>query len=488
MNDMTENSLSSVSHQAVRGSLWSYLSFFSGKLLNFLTTVILARLLVPEEFGVVALCTAAIQYLDILNTSGIDSALIARRDKIEEAANAAFLANLALGVFSFLAAWFSAPLFAEYFNSPSVTDLFRVLAISLPISGIRLVPDALLQKNLQFRIKLIPEISRNITKGVTSVILAYLGYGPWSLIWGVIVGESSAMVLSWILARWKPGWKFDRQVSLEILKYCVHVIMVDISGAILNNVDYLIVGRRLGAVALGLYTMAYRVPELVIRGINLVVAKVSMPILARMQSDWDALRSVYFGYIRYISLFTLPVGFGLALVSSYFVETFFGVKWSESATPMSLIAIALAVSSIGYVPGVLYKAVNRPDILNRVALIKIPFVIVILIVGSFWGINGVATGQILFAVVAMVIDSIAVSRVINFSLTEMAQSVLPSIIASIIMVCVTGLSEAFLQLNGWIGLLVIALLGAVSYLIALTLFSRDVVTQAKRTLQQAFSK
>lgn len=488
MSNLQSSSLPSISRQAVRGSLWSYLSFFLGKLLNFLTTIILARLLVPNEFGLVALCTTAIQYLDILNTSGIDDALIARRDKVEEASNAAFVANVMLGIFTFTLAWFSAPFVASYFKSPGVVDLFRLLAISLPISGLRLVPDALLQRELQFRKKMIPDISRNISKGVVSMILAYLGYGPWSLVWGVLVGEFTSLVLSWWLAKWKPALKFDRQASVEVAIYGAHIIVVSVAGIILVNVDYLIVGRIFGTLALGLYTMAYRVPELIIRGINHVVAKVSLPILSQMQSDWDALRSVYFGYIRYISIFTMAVGFGLALTSSYFIETFFGMEWSGSIVPMSLIAVALSISSIGYVPGVLYKAINRPDILNRVALIKIPFIIVILLIGSRWGINGVAAGQIVFAIISMLIDSILVNRVIRFSLAEMGRSVAPALFASSVMTGVVWLGESALSLNGWLGLFVIALMGATAYLLALALFSREVVIQAKKTLQQAFSK
>jgi hypothetical protein len=155
---------------------------------------------------------------------------------------------------------------------------------------------------------------------------------------------------------------------------------------------------------------------------------------------------------------------------------------------MSLIAVALSISSIGYVPGVLYKAINRPDILNRVALIKIPFIIVILLIGSRWGINGVAAGQIVFAIISMLIDSILVNRVIRFSLAEMGKSVAPALFASAVMTGVVWLGESTLSLNGWLGLFVIALMGATAYLVALALFSREVVTEAKKTLQQAFSK
>jgi len=129
----------SFSTEAVRGTLWNYLSFFSGKLLNFISTIILARLLVPEQFGLVAYCTIAIQYIDIINTAGLGSALIARKDKFEQAANAAFVASIFLGFSSVAISWFSAPFIADFFHQEEVTDLFRVLSLSFPISNFGLV-------------------------------------------------------------------------------------------------------------------------------------------------------------------------------------------------------------------------------------------------------------------------------------------------------------------------------------------------------------
>jgi O-antigen/teichoic acid export membrane protein len=375
MTPETGATQSSLSREAVRGTLWNYLSFASGKGLNFITTIILARLLAPEQFGLVAFCTIAIQYLDIMNTAGINSALIARRDRLEEAANAAFVANVIMGVVSFGLAWIAAPYIAQFFHAPEITDMFRILAVFLPINGLGLVPDSLLQRNLRFQTRLIPDLSRNITKGLTSIILAVMGFGAWSLIWGQIVGEVIPVIISWLLVDWRPGWKFDRQVTREVLTFGGHIIIVELVGALRNNIDYLIVGRMLGARNLGYYTMAYRIPELTIRSVNNVVGRVSLPILSRIQTDKEVLRGIYFGYIRYIALFTFPIGFGLALVSGLFIETLLSAEWAPAALPMALICVALTISSVGYVPGVLFKAINRPDILVYLSLVKLPIII-----------------------------------------------------------------------------------------------------------------
>lgn len=471
--------------KAVRGTFWSYLSYASGKLLNFVSTLILARLLVPEQFGLVAYCTIAIQYLDILNSAGIESALIARKDKIEEAANSAFVANVIFGIASFGLAWVAAPGIASFFKTPEITPLFRLLAIVLPISGLGLVPYTMILRGLRFRTKLIPDIAGSLSKGLTSIILALLGYGPWSLIWGQILGAVITVILSWIVANWRPSWVFDGQVTREVLAFGGHIILINLAGQLRNNVDYIIVGRVLGATLLGIYTLAYRIPELVIRSMNLVVERVAFPLLSQIQSDTETLRSIYFDYIRYIALFSFSIGFGLALTAQLFVETFLSEKWLHAIAPMALVSIAIAISSIGYVPGVLYKAINRPEILNRLSLIKIPIIFFIVWYTARWGIVSVAAGQILFACISLLLEGYMVSRIIEFRMREMWQALVPAIICSVSMVTVVSFVQIIFSPSGLTGLILVVLVGASAFVGTLGLVDRNLMSRAYGALRNA---
>ena len=355
--------------------------------LSSLTTIILARLLLPEQFGVVGYCLVAIQYLDILNSAGIDTALIARRENAEEAANFAFVANILLGVICYGLTWILAPSVAVFFKSPQIVPLFRVLGLSLPLSGLGLVPGTLLQRTLKFRKILITELGRNFSKGAISIVLAIMGFGVWSLVWGQILGVLTGTVLSWYLAKWKPTWRFNADATHSIVFMGFHIIILEIAGALRSNVDYLLVGRFLGAAALGYYTMAYRIPELLIRSLNNVVGDVSLPTLAMIQVDAEKLRTFYFGYLRYISMFVLPVGVGLAFTARLFIPIFLSDTWIPAIIPTALISLALGISALGYVPGVLYKAIGRPDVLNRLALMKIPVAVLILWYATRWNIT-----------------------------------------------------------------------------------------------------
>ena len=162
-------STSSLTQKTVKGFFWAYASFLGGKGLNFLTTIILARLLLPEEFGLVGYCLVVIQYVDILNSAGIATALIARREKVQEAANAAFVANIVFGVACFAISWLIAPLVAAFFKAPEIVPLFRVLGLSLPLTGLGIVPDAMLKREMRFQTTIIADLTRNFVKGAVSI-------------------------------------------------------------------------------------------------------------------------------------------------------------------------------------------------------------------------------------------------------------------------------------------------------------------------------
>jgi lipopolysaccharide exporter len=313
---MTEQrSSSDLTQETINGVFWSYLTFFGGKVLTFLSTIILARLLLPEEFGIVGYCLIAIQYLDILNSAGINTSLIAQRENLEEATNAAFVGNIVLGIGTFGLTWVLAPFIADFFNTQEIIPVLRLLGLSLPLSGLGMVPDTLLQRRLRFRTRLIPEIGKNFTKGVVSIVLAWLGMGVWSLVWGQLVSILAGTVLAWILAGWKPTWRFHPETSLRVTTFGLNILALEAIGAFRSNVDYLLVGRILGAAALGYYIMSYRIPELLIRSLNTVVARVSLPAMALAQMEREQLRSFYFSYIRYISFFVFPVSVGMALTA-----------------------------------------------------------------------------------------------------------------------------------------------------------------------------
>ena len=486
---MTEQRSSlNLKQETIVGVFWSYLSFFGGKILTFLSTVILARLLLPEQFGIVGYCLIAIQYLDILNSAGINTALIAQREKLEEAANAAFVGNILLGIASFGLTWVLAPAVAGFFKTEEVIPALRLLGLSLPLSGLGMVPDTLLQRRLNFKTRLVPEVGKNFTKGLVSIILALLGMGVWSLVWGQLIGILAGTILAWILAGWKPTWSFHRETSLRVTTYGLSIVALEFIGAFRSNMDYLLVGRILGAAALGYYTMSYRIPELLIRSLNTVVSRVSLPAMAIAQMEREQMRSFYFSYIRYISLFVFPVSVGLAITAPIFVPLFFSTKWNSAITPTMLISLAMGIAAMSFIPGVLYKAIGKPEMLIKLNFVKVPITVLILWYATRWGINGVAAGQVAISIIALSIDMLTVNYVMRYSIKDLFQALAPTFVSALVMGVALWALLRLTLLSGLSALILMILLGALIYFAMLWWVKREVIQSGINMLRGKFVK
>jgi O-antigen/teichoic acid export membrane protein len=339
----------------------------------------------------------------------------------------------------------------------------RVMGLNLPLSGLGMVPDTLLQRHLRFRTRLLPQVSQSLIKGVVSILLAWTGMGVWSLVWGQLAGMLTGTVLAWILARWKPTWRFDAKVTFEIARYGFHVILLEVAGAFRSNVDYLLVGRILGAAALGYYTMSYRIPELLIRSVNIVVGRVSLPVMSIAQKDAEELRSFYFGYLRSLSMIIFPISVGLALTAPLFIPLFLSARWNPAIIPTTLVSVALGIAAMGFIPGVLYKATGRPELLSRLNIFKVPVAFLVLWYGTRWGINGVAAGQIIISIFSLLLDTLVANYVMKYSTKDLLEALAPTFWSSLGMAVALLVVIPVLPFSGLSAFVLLVLVGVLIY-------------------------
>jgi O-antigen/teichoic acid export membrane protein len=207
-----------------------------------------------------------------------------------------------------------------------------------------------------------------------------------------------------------------------------------------------------------------------------------------MQVEKEKMRSFYYSYIRYLSVFVFPVGIGLALTAPVFIPTFLSSQWDSAIVPTSLIAVALAISAIGYVPGVLYKAIGRPEILNLLGLIKIPIAVAVLWYSTRWGIIGVAAGQIFVGMFSVALDTLVANWIMQYQLRHLITAILPGLGGSIVMgLSLVALNKLF-TMNGLWGLLIMVMVGISVYFVTLLLTSRSTVIQGLVVLRQIMAR
>ena len=367
---METEKTSSFSIATVKGTFWTYTSYYSGKIIVFISTIILARLLTKDDFGVVGYALVVIGLLDVLGDLGVGAALVYHRED-PHAASTAFWLGIFVGFVLFGLSWFVAPLAGWYFNDPRAVPVIRVLALTFPISAFSNVHSNLLRKGLEFKRKFVPDLSRSLAKGIFSILFAVLGFGAWSLVFGQVLGTLTTVITYWQVFSWKPSFHFNWSLGRSLLSYGMHLVAVDSLAMLLLNLDYLFVGRFLGAEALGVYSLAFRMPDLLITQFCTSVSAVLFPVYVKMRDNAQSLGHGFLVTMRYVSMVTVPLGLGLALVSRPFVLIFLTEKWVEAIPVIQAISIYAMFLSLAYNAGSLYKATGKPYILTRLGFVRL---------------------------------------------------------------------------------------------------------------------
>jgi O-antigen/teichoic acid export membrane protein len=472
----------------LQGTFWAYVSTYGGKVLAFVTTAILARLLLKEDFGIAGYALIVIGFLETINGLGVGSALIYFPVDMERNSSAFWL-GLSIGILLFVAAWFVAPLVGIFFNDVRAVSVTRVLALTFPLSAFGIIHEAILRKNLAFKTKAIPDFVRTLSKGVISVVLAVLGFGAWSLIIGQLTGVVFSVIAYWGVVSWRPSFQIAPKYLQPLISYGFSIVSVNTLGVIIHNADYLLVGRYLGAAALGVYTLAFRVPDLLIGQFADIMGQVLFPVYSRMAGDSDLIKRGLFVTLRYVSLITVPIGLGLAVIAEPFVLTFFTNRWAEVIPIMAIISIASVLNSLSYNFGDVYKAKGQPEVLTKLSIFRA----VVLLPSLWWAVAGHGTLLAVSWAVAFVsfigtVSQILVAKfVIGMSVRGILDALRPAILSGVVMALVVY--GALVFLNGLAPLLQMIMavcVGLFVYAGMLWLFQRKDAVEAFQVFRESF--
>lgn len=475
--------------QVGRGVLWAYLAFASGKAMVFVSTVILARLLTPQDFGLVGLASLVAGYLGTVHTFGVGEAFIQSKFHSDEAANATFVLSVTSGVLLFVVSLILTPAAIAFFHEPRIGPILPTLAFTYIISGITTVHDALLVKRLKFQLRIMPTLVHSLFKGVSSIALALLGYGAWAIVWGIVIGSIAKSVSLLLISPWRVSRAWSGPVARDIFGFGGHLVLLNVIGGVQDNFDYLAVGRRLGSTQLGLYTLGFRAPELIIVNLASVISEVAYPVYSKIQTDLAALRQGIQRTVQMISWVTIPAGAGLAVISGSFVRTFYTDKWNGTIPVMQILALYAAVFTVTYNFGDAYKAMGRPDILNKVGGVTLVLTVLALWFGANYGIVGVAWAHLLRAIVMGTINVLVLWRLLGSPPQDTLNAIARPVICSLIMVlAMFGVASIAQSGSDALILVLQTLTGIFTYLMSAWLLNRIVTQSLWSTVQQVFGR
>jgi lipopolysaccharide exporter len=474
---------------AVGGAAWQGLSYVLGKGLTLVTTIVLARVLTPDDFGLAALALVFITYAEVITDLGVAQAVI-YLPRSRRTADAALAVSTLWGLALFAGAWLTAPIVADFFGRPEVTPMFRAFGASLLVGGLGGVPDALLRKELAFRKRLVAIVGRVVVKGGVSISLAVAGAGPWALVWGYVAGEATWLVAVWALAGYRPGstlWRLRRETIAPLVAYGLPAAGSAVVMALVFNVDYLIVGQRLGAEALGFYTIAYRIPELLILQALWVVSTVAFPLFSLVRDDPGRLERSYLLGTSVQAVYGAATGLGLAMVAPMLVPVVFGEQWSASIVPLEAIAVYAVFGSMAKSALDLYKGVGRPGLAVTLSLVRLILVVPALLYATRHGIAGVAWAQVATSFLMLLVYQTIANRIVGVSPGRFLRALVPAAALGVGVVLFAGAVRVWMPGSDLLRLVAAVAAGAAGGLALMWLADRDFVRRLRILLRRGGS-
>jgi O-antigen/teichoic acid export membrane protein len=351
-----------ISGKTTSGIRWTYMSTLLSKGLYPITLIILARLLSPAEFGVVAMAVAIKTFFTCFSDVGLKQAMIRQKGDIEKISSTAFWILLSFGSFCFLVIWIISPYVGMYFKNQEVVPLLRTLGLMFIIQPFLDVPLSMLLKNLEFKALFYRQLFPQLFSGIVSITLAFLGFGSWALIIGALAGITGTSIIVWYNTDWRPRLYIDQAIFKSMFRFGSFVSIQSILFWLMGKVDNLFVGRFLGAHSLGIYRIGYNYGNLPLQLVGGPFHEVIFPIFCKISNNLYDLREKYLLYIKWISLAIIPTGIAFIFIIPDMVPFLLGSKWSSSIPVIQLIIITSILASIGGVNAEAYKAIGRPDI------------------------------------------------------------------------------------------------------------------------------
>jgi lipopolysaccharide exporter len=469
--------------RTLRGAFWAYFSYVGGRLLILVATAILARLLTPKEFGIVGFALIFMALLETVKDLGLGQALVASRpENVYERADTVFVAGLGLGVLLTGIVAALSPLAAAFFDEPQLLGILPVLGLNFLIRSVGATHYALAQKEMLFRTRTIAEFSDVLVRGTVGVVLALAGAGVWSLVLGYVAGTTALVTALWVLVPWRPKLRLDRAQLPGLLKFGGALTGVDITSAITANADYIFVGKVLGPASLGVYTLAFRLPELAIVNVATVAGIVLFPAFANV--DRDALAHAFTVSLRYLLMLCMPIAAGVALLAAPLVEVAFGDQWDGAVEPMQLLTLYAFAVTVGIPAGTAYKAVGRAGVLLKLAVPRTVMLVAGVAIFVSSGITAVAATHAVVAGLFSVIGIYIASRLLEVRLTRLlALGVAPLVATAAMSAVVVGVD--WLIGSALATVIVAGLGGAAVYVGVLVLLAPDAVRDLRDKLRSA---
>lgn len=445
------------------GLFWVFGERITAQAVSFVVSIVLARLLMPEEYGVIAIILVFINLANVFVSNGLGESLVRKKDSDETDFSTIFYCSFALSWILYICLFFSAPFIASFYQKDILNPLIRVLALKLPISSISTVQHAFVSKHLIFKMFFFSTLGGTVVSGILGILLAYQQFGVWALVAQYLCNTLIDTVVLFITVPWRPKLIFDKVAAKELMRYGWKLTASSFINSLYSEAKSLIIGRVYSAEDLAYYNRGSQFPSLIITNVDTSIGKVVFPAMTKVAEQPERIREVSRRAMKTTSYIIFPLMMGLLAVGDSVVRVLLTEKWVFCVPFLECSCIYYMCQPIQTTNWQVIKAAGRSDLCLKLEIVKKSIGVITILLTVSHGVLAMAIGDSVVAILSMIINCIPNGKLIGYSIWSQAKDIAPSLGLSIFM-CVIVIMVGTLSIPILPKLIVQVIIGGIVYI------------------------
>lgn len=448
----------------ISSTIWKLLERFSSQAVSLIVSIVLARLLMPSEYGIVAIIMVFINLANVIIDGGLNTALVQKKDADNIDFSTIFYFCIGLALVIYLLLFISAPFIADFYNNDLLTPVLRVLSINLFINSLNSIQRAYVSKNMLFRKLFVCSFSSVVVSGVVGILMAYMGYGVWALVAQYLFSSITTATIMWFTVKWRPILIFSRERFYGLFDYGWKIFLTNLIIAIYEDIRSLVIGKMYTPASLAFFDRGKQFPNLFMSNINTSLQTVLLPAFADIQDDRTRVKQIMRRSMKLTNFFILPLLVGLMAAAKPFIICLLTEKWIGAVPFLRIFCVAFMMMPIQSSNMCAIKALGYSGTTLKLEIIKKVIEAIILVVSFTIGIYAVAWGIVIYNFICIFINLYPNQKYLNYSIMEQIRDIIPILIPCLCMGAIVY-SISFLGLSYLLTLVLQMIIGIIVYIL-----------------------
>lgn len=451
-------------NNVVKNFIWRFAERCGAQLVTFIVSIVLARILAPEDYGTIALVTVFTTILQVFVDSGLGTALIQKKEADDLDFSSVFFFNFAVCIILYIGMFIAAPFIAEFYNDSSLTSVVRVISLTIVISGVKGIQQAYVSRNMMFKRFFFSTIGGTIFSAIFGIVLAYQGFGVWALVAQQLSNTAIDTLILWLTVKWRPKLMFSWNRLKTLLVFGWKLLVSALLDTCYNNLRNLIIGKMYSSADLAYYNQGDKFPKVIVTNINTSIDSVLLPTMSSAQDDRERVKNMTRRAIKTSTYVMAPLMMGLAFCSVPIVHLVLTDKWLPCVPFLRIFCVTYMFYPIHTANLNAINAMGRSDWFLRLEVIKKIVGMAILLSTMWFGVMAMAYSLLLCSVLSQIINSWPNRKLLGYGYLEQIRDIAPAIILAVIMgICVYFIG--YIPLPTIVTLIIQIVAGAVTYIV-----------------------